>query len=118
MANKLKTEVGGGSPTFCWQCNNQLQRAPGRGKGLFYYLIVRDKQGFEHRIHGDCHREAVADGCVVVNKSLPVTQEVLGKTCADGGTCHHHCKERCFRRECCTPFSGYAGPWTYEEPKA
>ncbi len=55
--------------------------------------------------------------------------EVLGKTCADGGTCHHRCDERalrpelnlqpgrCFRRECCAPFSDYSGPWAYDKPE-
>jgi len=40
-------------------------------------------------------------------------QEQLGSVCADGGTCHHQCTERCFRRECCAPFSDYVGPWSY-----
>ncbi|MBB3017625.1 hypothetical protein FHR70_000665 [Microvirga lupini] len=39
--------------------------------------------------------------------------EVLGERCIDGGTCHHDCKTRCFRRECCTHFSDYTGPWAY-----
>jgi hypothetical protein len=26
--------------------------------------------------------------------------------CPDGGTCHHHCVEGCFRVECCSPLSG------------
>lgn len=39
--------------------------------------------------------------------------EVLGETCIDGGKCHHGCKERCFRRQCCEPFSDYSGPWEY-----
>jgi hypothetical protein len=55
--------------------------------------------------------------------------EVLGKTCADGGTCHHRCDERalrpelnlqpgrCFRREGCSPFSDYSGPWAYDKPE-
>ncbi|QIW89252.1 hypothetical protein 8P_051 [Pseudomonas phage 8P] len=42
--------------------------------------------------------------------------EVLGKTCIDGGTCHHKCTTRCFRRECCTHFSDYSGPWAYDKP--
>lgn len=42
--------------------------------------------------------------------------EVLGETCIDGGTCHHKCTTRCFRRECCTHFSDYTGPWAYDEP--
>lgn len=34
-----------------------------------------------------------------------VQQEKLGETCMDGGTCHHDCKDKCFRRECCEPLS-------------
>ncbi|HZW25150.1 MAG TPA: hypothetical protein VFF26_06685 [Gallionella sp.] len=43
----------------------------------------------------------------------PATAEVLGETCIDGGKCHHACADRCFRRECCAPLSGYSGPWAY-----
>jgi hypothetical protein len=39
--------------------------------------------------------------------------EILGSQCIDGGKCHHECKERCFRRECCGPLTGYEGPWAY-----
>ena len=42
-------------------------------------------------------------------------QEELGSRCADGGKCHHSCKKRCFRRECCQPFSDYAGQWEYND---
>jgi hypothetical protein len=45
-------------------------------------------------------------------------QEVLGKRCIDGGKCHHDCKDKCFRRECCSPLSGYAGVWAYSAPQA
>lgn len=48
---------------------------------------------------------------VQADESLP--GEVLGQTCADGGRCHHGCERRCFRRECCTHFSDYTGPWEY-----
>ncbi len=45
--------------------------------------------------------------------------EVLGESCIDGGKCHHngYCtgEGKCFRRECCSPFTGYEGPWKYEE---
>jgi hypothetical protein len=44
---------------------------------------------------------------------VPAPAEVLGETCADGGKCHHACTDRCFRRECCAPFSDYTGPWSY-----
>lgn len=59
---------GSGAPSFCWVCQRQLQRAPGRGLGLFYFDLVRDPDGVEHRVHGfPCADEAVADG----NKLLP-----------------------------------------------
>lgn len=41
--------------------------------------------------------------------------EVLGQTCIDGGVCHHQCQSKCFRRECCSPFSDYEGPWKYSK---
>lgn len=41
--------------------------------------------------------------------------EKIGDTCIDGGTCHHKCVERCYRRECCSPFIDYQGPWAYGE---
>lgn len=40
-------------------------------------------------------------------------EESLGESCIDGGKCHHECKFSCFRRECCSPFSDYKGPWKY-----
>ena len=42
--------------------------------------------------------------------------EILGEQCIDGGKCHHQCENKCFRRECCEPFSGYVGPWSYPKP--
>jgi len=52
----------------------------------------------------------------MTTQSTPQPTEVLGETCLDGGKCHHRCKIRCFRRECCSPFSTYSGPWAYEHP--
>jgi len=46
-------------------------------------------------------------------ESVPET-EILGQSCIDGGTCHHGCEDRCFRRESCGPLSGYDGPWEYD----
>lgn len=58
-----KMLTGGGSPSFCWQCGNQLQRAPGKGLGLFFFNLVIGPDGEQHRIHGDCTERAVLDGC-------------------------------------------------------
>ena len=54
---------GSGAPSFCWHCNSQLQRAPGKGLGLFYFNLVRDRGGVYHRVHGGaCTEDAVKDG--------------------------------------------------------
>lgn len=58
MANK-KLEQGSGAPSFCWECGKQLQRAPGKGMGLFYFWRVKDIDGREHRVHGDCLSESL-----------------------------------------------------------
>lgn len=53
---------GSGAPTFCWHCMRQLQRAPGRRQGLFFFEIVRDQDGVDHRVHAACVQEAATDG--------------------------------------------------------
>lgn len=63
-----KMQKGSGAPAFCWICSRQLQRAPGLGLGLFYFNIVRDQDGTDHRVHGDrCTQEAIDDGLTVIN---------------------------------------------------
>lgn len=52
-----------GAPSFCWQCWSQLQRAPGKGLGLFFFALVQDPTGAVRRVHGDCVKPAVTDGC-------------------------------------------------------
>lgn len=54
MAKKM--EQGSGAPSFCWECGRQLQRAPGKGLGLFYFNTVTDELGNKHRVHGDCFK--------------------------------------------------------------
>lgn len=49
---------GGGSPTFCWHCYKLLQRA---GNGLLFYHVVKDVDGREHRVHGDCLENVLTD---------------------------------------------------------
>jgi hypothetical protein len=59
----MKQRQGSGAPTFCWHCTKQLQRAPGKGKGLFYFALVVDRAGVQHRVHGGpCLRGVTADG--------------------------------------------------------
>ncbi|UZZ64554.1 hypothetical protein [Curvibacter phage PCA1] len=58
-----KARIGSGAPSFCWVCHKQLQRAPGKTKGLFYFELVRDRLGADHRVHQSvCLPQAVADG--------------------------------------------------------
>ena len=66
MSNKKNCEQGAGAPSFCWVCFSQLQRAPGKGKGLFYFRRVIGRDGMEHRIHDNCLTEAQADGAKLV----------------------------------------------------
>jgi hypothetical protein len=62
---------GSGAPSFCWHCMKQLHRAPGRGKGLFYFSLVLDRAGVVHRVHGDCEALAIDDGAKVVSTGEP-----------------------------------------------
>lgn len=61
MAYK-KLRQGSGSPKLCWHCGKQLQRAPGKGLGLFYFHLVTCRDGFDHRVHGDCLDDVLGDG--------------------------------------------------------
>lgn len=63
--------TGSGSPSFCWHCNKQLHRAPGKGQGLFFFNLVRGPDGIEHRVHGDCTRQAIEDGAKFIAGSKP-----------------------------------------------
>lgn len=42
-----------------------------------------------------------------------IKEEKLGASCIDGGTCHHSCISKCFRRQCCDPLTGFEGDWLY-----
>lgn len=61
MSNRV-SRTGSGGPSFCWVCMRQLQRAPGKGKGLFYFQLVEDREGHQHRVHDQCVKEAASDG--------------------------------------------------------
>ena len=59
MSNRAQQGPG---VSFCWHCNRQLQRAPGKGKGLFYFSLVVDQANNQHRVHQQCVRQVVGDG--------------------------------------------------------
>lgn len=68
LAAGRRMRQGSGAPSLCWMCLRQLQRAPGEGLGLFYFNLVRDRAGVEHRVHGEpCTADAVKDGNILVN---------------------------------------------------
>lgn len=70
-----KMQQGSGAPKLCWVCGRQLQRAPGKGLGLFYFNEVMDKAAVVHRVHGEgCTRSAIEDGCKVVAPAAPITR--------------------------------------------
>lgn len=57
---------GAGAPSFCYHCGKQLQRAPGKGLGLFYFWLVKwpdiNFSNYHHRVHGDCLSSAIQSG--------------------------------------------------------
>lgn len=53
---------GAGAPSFCWHCHRQLQRAPGKALGLYYFELVVDQDNRPHRVHQDCLPEVIGDG--------------------------------------------------------
>ena len=62
-----KMQQGSGAPSHCFVCGSKLQRAPGKGLGLFYFNEVVGRDGVEHRVHGfPCTTDAIADGLRVV----------------------------------------------------
>lgn len=61
MAKVFKT---GGVP-FCWHCGKQLMRK----KGGFFFELVADQIGNEHRVHKDCLPSVVGDGVREVRRS-------------------------------------------------
>ncbi len=63
--------TGSGAPSFCWHCNAQLHRAPGKGLGLFFFNLVLGPDGIEHRVHGDCTRQAINDGSEFIAGAKP-----------------------------------------------
>ena len=71
--------IGSGAPSFCWHCNRQLQRAPGKGAGLFYFHLVRGPDGHEHRVHADCVDPAVAEGCKYLSAAKPLLERDIEK---------------------------------------
>jgi hypothetical protein len=62
VSAKKRMDQGSGAPSFCWHCSRQLQRAPGKGLGLFYFRLVEDQDGVKHRVHGGCVGLAIGDG--------------------------------------------------------
>lgn len=58
-----KTFKTGGVP-FCWHCGKQLMRK----KDSFYFALVVDPAGHEHRVHKGCLRLVLGDG---IRRDMP-----------------------------------------------
>lgn len=86
---------------------------PGRNASGQRHLYTRCACGEDMAyFHGyEPDREFCCGPCYVAK------HEKLGVQCVDGGRCHHGCGETegqpatCFRRDCCSPFTGYQGVW-------
>lgn len=74
-----------------------------------------DRSSVESKPIEECYLNTMARTLADQIDSELVGTEDIGHTCIDGGKCHHNCKDLCFRRECCSPFSDYSGPWKYED---
>ena len=76
MAKTFKT---GGVP-FCWHCGKQLMRA----KGGFYFALVGDPAGHEHRVHKDCLRLVLGDGIREIGGNYATRNVGAGGTASAG----------------------------------
>ncbi len=72
MAKTFKT---GGVP-FCWHCGKQLMRK----KGGFYFALVGDPAGHEHRVHKDCLRLVLGDGIREIGGNYATRKVGAGRT--------------------------------------
>lgn len=70
MTRNFKT---GGVP-FCWHCSKQLQRK----KGGFYFVLVTDPIGNEHRVHQDCLEFVLGDGVKKVSSNYAAGKRKVG----------------------------------------
>ena len=64
---------GNGPPSFCYHCGKQLQRAKGKGLGLFYFNHVQIKGNDKpSRVHGfPCTGFAIENGATFVAGAKP-----------------------------------------------
>jgi hypothetical protein len=56
-----KALQGVGPPSFCWYCHKNFMHVKG-WRGPYFYALVVDSAGVEHRVHSACVRHAVDDG--------------------------------------------------------
>jgi hypothetical protein len=62
-------EVGS---SICWHCGRMLQRAKGKGLGLYYFNLVQEAgHDKPSRVHGDCTQLAIDDGAKFVDGAKP-----------------------------------------------
>lgn len=86
----MKARQGTGFPSFCWHCNAQLMRAPGKGRGLFYFHLVLGPDGCAHRIHDACLEQATLAGSKLIPdesqlKERDIVAQLVKRVIAKGG---------------------------------
>jgi hypothetical protein len=54
----MATTMSSKGPSFCWHCKRDLVRV----KGGFAFSLVRDPNGYDHRVHKQCLPDAVGHG--------------------------------------------------------
>lgn len=80
-----------------------LRQLKQQRKALDEFLALENESGRAYAL--DKEIGSIQDAISSCAKEAGVWVEYLGETCMDGGTCHHECADRCFRRECCVPLT-------------
>lgn len=80
-----------------------LRQLKQQRKALDEFLALENESGRAYALDKEIGK--IQDAISSCAKEAGVWVEYLGGTCMDGGTCHHECADRCFRRECCVPLT-------------
>lgn len=80
-----------------------LRQLKQQRKALDEFLALENESGRAYALDKEIGK--IQDAISSCAKEAGVWVEYLGETCMDGGTCHHECADRCFRRECCVPLT-------------
>jgi hypothetical protein len=76
-------------------------------RALDGFLALENESGRAYALDKEIGK--IQDAIISCAKEAGVWVGYLGETCMDGGTCHHECADRCFRREGCVPLTQAVG---------